>query len=338
MLEALIQPPLTYTLTILLSVDNMLFLQEILVMVGLLVIFGVAAEFIARGTEKMETLLGQGMAGGVILGFMSALPETIFVIVASLSGYYAVAVATALGGNVLLFTLGIGLIGVAYFSKWKTDVVLKEDYHVDIAFLILSTFALLLLLVYGKLDAVSGILLFLIYAVYIAYRYLQAHSRLMMHIGTRRGRIILFEGLVFMLIGVGMIALVSGYFIKDIINVAGILAIPAIWLALIIAPMAADLEELISAYKLSRRTPGGGSTAIVGFIGSKLENNTILVGIIGLLAVAPVYLGSVAPEFIAVMIINAIAISLLSRGRFTYPQGVALIAFYFAAIIGVLIL
>ncbi len=312
--------------------------QDILIMAGVLVVFGVAAEFITRGTEKVETLLGQGMAGGIVLGLMSALPETIFVIVATTSGYYSVAIATALGGNILLFTLGIGLIAVAYFVKWKSNVTLKEDYHLDLAFLILSTFALLLLFVYGRLDVISGSLLFIIYIAYFAYRYSRAHSRLMLHIRTANGRKILAEGLALMLIGIVIIALLSSYFINSIIQVAGLLAIPAILLTLIITPIAADIEELISSYRLTQRSRGGGSTAIVSFIGSKLENNTVLVGIIGLLASAPVLVGSVAPELIAVMIVNVIAISIFSRGKLTYVQGIGLIVLYFAMISAIFIL
>ena len=330
MLEAFLQTPL------ILSVTGLL--PDVLVMAGILIIFGIAAEFITKGTEKIEVLLGQGMAGGVILGFMSALPETIFVIVASMSGYYAVAVATALGGNVILFTLGIGLIGVAYFSKWKRNIALKEDYRVDIVFLMVSTLALLLLLVYGRLDLLSGSALFMIYIAYLAYRFLQAGSRIALHMKIPASRKMLLEGFLFMLVGVAMIAILSGYFINDIISVAGMLAIPAILLALIITPIAADLEELISAYRLSRGTPGGGSTAIISFIGGKLENNTVLVGIVGILAAAPVLIGSTASLFMAVIIINAAAIAVLSRGKFTRIQGILFMALYFVVIIGVFVL
>ena len=338
MLEVLAQTPFAYIAVILLNSDIPPgLLQDILIMAGILIVFGVAAEFITKGTEKMEALLGQGMAGGLILGFMSALPETIFVIIASTSGYYTVAIATALGGNVLLFTLGMGLIVVSYFSKWKKNIALKEDYHVDVAFLVISTFALLMLLVYGRLDVISGSLLLLIYVAYAAYRLIQARTRIVFHMRAKESRKILLEGFLFMLVGVAIIALLSRYFISDIIAVAGILAIPAIFLALVITPIAADLEELISAYKLARGTTGGGSTAIVSFIGGKLENNTVLVGIIGLLAAAPVLIGAVAPEFIAVMIINAIALAILSRGKFTYVQGIAMIVLYFAVILAIFI-
>ncbi len=305
---------------------------EILLMAGVLVAFGVAAGFISKGTEKLEALAGQGMAGGVILGLMAALPETIFVVIAVIHGAYPVAIGTALGGNVILFTLGIGLVAVAYFGRWKKEIVMKEDYQVDVMFLMLSTVALLVLLLYGKLDLVTGVLLFAIYGVYVVYRYSQSHSRIMQHMRTETGRKEFLEAAMLMAVGMAIVVLFSNLFIDTIINVAGILGIGAVWLALVITPIASDFEEQLSAYRLARGSVGGGSTAIVSFIGGKLENNTVLLGVIGIFAAAPVYIASTAPEFIAVIIINVIAIGFLARGRFAHRQGLFMIALYFVTI------
>ncbi len=305
---------------------------EIAIMLGVLAAFGIAAAFISKGTEKLEVLAGQGMAGGVILGLMAALPETIFVVIAVMKGAYPVAIGTALGGNVILFTLGIGLVAVSYFSKWKKDVVMKEDYQVDVLFLMISTIALLLILFYGKLDVAVGVILIALYAIYVGYRYSMSHSRIMQHVKTEKGRRQLAEAVVLMAIGMVIVVLFSDLFIGTIINIAGIIGVGAVWLALVITPIASDFEEQLSAYRLARGSPGGGSTAIVSFIGGKLENNTVLLGVIGLFAAAPVYITSTAPEFLAVVIINAIAISFLSRGRFTYGQGLFMIILYFVTI------
>ncbi|MEM3839327.1 MAG: hypothetical protein QXF01_01975 [Candidatus Micrarchaeaceae archaeon] len=313
-------------------------LPEIAILIAMLAAFGIAAELITRGTEKFEGMLGQGVAGGVILGFMSALPETIFVIIATSNGDYSVAISTAIGGNVLLFTLGLGIISLAYWSKWRSSIALKEDYKFDLAFLIFSTFTLLLLIVYGKLNAVSGSLLSLIYIVYVAYRLWQVRSSFAIHISSKNSRKAMLEAIGLMTIGIILIVALSKYFIADIVDVAGLLSIPAIWLSLVITPIAADIEELLGAYKLAKSSKGGGSTAIVSFLGGKLENNTILVGIIGIMATAPVALATLIPEFASVIIINAVAISMLIRGRFSNWQGLVLVLLYFAVISSALLL
>lgn len=119
------------------------------------------------GTDELEDYLGQGISGGIILGFLTALPETIFVVVASIGGQYDVALGSAVGGNVLLFTLGIGLVGIVYKLKWRTSLVLSEEYKVENKFLILSTLVVILVLLYGKLDVITGLILISIYVYYV---------------------------------------------------------------------------------------------------------------------------------------------------------------------------
>src|SRR5271154_5038266 len=130
----------------------MLILEIAAVVIG----FALAAEFIAIGTEKIEPLIGQGMAGGVVLGLIGALPETIFVVIATLKGSYTIALGSALGGNIILFTLGIGIIGIVYTLKWKRPIQMKEDYEIEVRFLLFSTLVLIVLLVYGTLNLISG--------------------------------------------------------------------------------------------------------------------------------------------------------------------------------------
>ncbi|PSN91655.1 Na(+)/Ca(2+) exchanging, partial [Candidatus Marsarchaeota G1 archaeon OSP_B] len=114
-------------------------LYTVLSLLGVLGALTVAAELIAKGTEELEGAIGQGMAGGVVLGFLTALPETIVVVVAVLNSAGDVALGSAIGGNVILFTLGIGLVGLVYVKKWKSPLKMVGDYSVEYNFLVLST-------------------------------------------------------------------------------------------------------------------------------------------------------------------------------------------------------
>jgi cation:H+ antiporter len=57
------------------------------------------------------------MSDGIVMGLLTALPETILVIIASISGHYDIALGSTIGGNVFLFTLGIGLVRIIYKLK-----------------------------------------------------------------------------------------------------------------------------------------------------------------------------------------------------------------------------
>jgi len=85
--------------------------------IALMLMFWLSAEILSRGIERLERFLGQGMTGGVILGFITSLPETIFVVIATLSGSYDVSLGSAVGGNIILFTIGIWVNSVCFQGK-----------------------------------------------------------------------------------------------------------------------------------------------------------------------------------------------------------------------------
>ncbi len=304
--------------------------------------FVLAAEIVAEGTHRLEPLLGQGMAGGVLLGLMGSLPETIFVVIAVLNGSFNVAVGTAIGGNIILFTLGIGLAIVIYALKWKKSLKMKEDYHIELYFFAASTIGIGLLILYGSLDILSGLALSAVYVLYVLYRYKQTSVYIKNKNITKEGTKLLLKGALYIVIGAILVILLSRPFIESISSLATDLRIPLILAALVISPIAADFGENLSAYRVVMKSPSGGSTAIVSFLGGKLENNTILLGLIGIIASimygAPVSIKSSIPELLTVIGVNVVALAFITRGRFGYKEGIILVALYFIGIAAAFVL
>lgn len=77
----------------------------------------ISAELIAKGADELEEVLGQGITGGILLGFITALPETIFVIIASLGGSLDVAFGSAIGGQYIVVHCGSGSGGNCLFLE-----------------------------------------------------------------------------------------------------------------------------------------------------------------------------------------------------------------------------
>lgn len=309
----------------------------ILEIIAVMACFGIAAEVIAVGIGKLEPLIGQGMSGGILLGFLGALPETVFVIIATLSKSYDIAIGAALGGNIILFTLGIGIVGVVYWARWKRPIEMKEDYHIELYFLLASTILLALLAIYGSLGQVSGTVLFALYIFYVAYRYAHAHGDIIKSSGTHEGRSVMIKGLACLAIGAIIIIPLSYVFVGLVSDLSSALVLPAMWLALFIAPLASDLGENMSGYRIAVKNRGGGSTAIVSFIGGKIQNNTMLIGLIGILATQPVLLGAARFDLIAVIAVNIVALVVVSKRRLTQTDSFILMLSYAAIIIAALI-
>jgi len=66
--------------------------------VGIFVELTIAVELLAKGIDELEDYLGQGMSNGIVMGLLTVLPETIFVIIASISDHYDIALGSAIGG------------------------------------------------------------------------------------------------------------------------------------------------------------------------------------------------------------------------------------------------
>jgi cation:H+ antiporter len=304
----------------------------LLEVVSILIAFRLAAELISRATNELEDIFGQGFAAGVVLGIITAIPETLVVIIAIMQQSYGVAIGAALGGNIILFTLGTGMVGIVYFGKWKAPVQMKDDYAVEFNFLLAATLLFIAIAAYQILNPYIGVILIILYVGYLAIRYSNARDVFVKNERKKSFRKDMERAVLYIIAGFIVVALLSGILVGDISGLANLLQIPAIWLSLVIVPIFADLSENINAYKLAKNRKGGGSTAIVSFIGSKLQNNTLLLGLVCLFALPYLPIANALPEFIAIIAVNVIALLVMKRGSLDYKLSVFLIAFYFAII------
>jgi cation:H+ antiporter len=298
----------------------------------ILVAFRVAAEFITSATNDLEDIFGQGFAAGIVLGIIEALPETIVVIIAITQRSYDIAIGAALGGNIVLFSFGIGMVGLVYMRKWHTPLVMKDDYEVEFRFLTLSTLVFVIIALYEQLNIFVGAVLVLLYIAYLLKRYSKAHDMFVKNEGEETIKAGIFHASAYILIGFLIVLVASAPLVGDISQIASIIQIPALWLSLVIIPIVSDLGENINGYRLANGRRGGGSTAIVSFIGSKLENNTLLLGLICVFALPNLPISNALPEFISVIAVNLIALLVMKRGKLNYITSASLIVLYFLVI------
>lgn len=293
---------------------------------NLLIIFPIlvlSAELIARGAEKLEEFMGQGMAGGIIMGLLTALPETIFVIIASIRGEPYIALGSAIGGNVMLFTFGVGLLGIYNFLRWKKNLVIAEDYSVEHRFLIASTLLLLIVLIYGSLDIYTSIPLLSLYGYYTYYRVRKFVKEDREEPETEE----IIKATLYLVMGAFLLILFSEPFIGDVAELSSYFHIPSIWLALILTPLASELEETITAIRLTTTSERGGSLAIFDFVGSKIQNATVLLAIVGLFNNVSLQPGM--SEIVATLIANTFAIFILMDKNLGLKESIMLLFVYF---------
>lgn len=299
---------------------------QLLLFLALLAGLGTAAELVARGTEELEKSLGQGISGGIVLGLLVALPETIIVIVATLNRSYDVAVGAAIGGNVLIFTIGLGVLGLIYLLRWRKPLDMQGDYKVEYYFLLASTLLLVPVSLYGRLDMASGSALVFLYAFYVYYRVSRSKRE-------ERSSVRKFRVGALLVTGVLLMTFLSDPFVHSIDSLSASTGIQAGWLALVVSPFGSELGELISTFRLTVRTEKGGSLSVVGLAGAKIQNATFLVGIIGILSGAAVPLRPVLPDIGATVVAGLLGVSVLLDGRIGIRDSALLLTMYFAVVL-----
>ncbi len=274
----------------------------------LLIAISVAAEFIARSAQILEHKYGAGFVGSIILGFVTTFPELVFVSVAVLSydeamgsTSYDVAMGSAIGGNILLFTVGYGLVIVLAYIFHKKSINL-DNVHLrdDLWYLLISCIMILLFALDGIFQAWEGIVLIGLYITYVLHQYRECrrykiientnpsksdneepcpspHEEQSVPLQWKKSAI-------YLLIGGVLLLLSAEPFVEAIGDLSLEIGISALVLALVISPLASEMPEKISAFILTCKDIKGAEMSIANFIGSKVQNNSLLFGIMILLA------------------------------------------------------
>ena len=312
----------------------------ILEALGLLVVISIASELLAQGSEVLEKQLGSGFVGSVVLGFITMLPELIFVLVAVKAKELDVAFGSAIGGNILLFTIGYGLVILLAFYKHRQIITLPETMKDDLWYLLISALYLLIASLDGKFHLYDGVVLFSIYLVFVIHQFIEAH-----HVSKQRKQLEEFEEIalkewlrsgLFLIVGGGIILVAAEPFVHVLVQLSVELNISALILALIISPLASEMPEKISAFVLTRRSMAGAEMAVANFVGSKVQGNTLLFGSMIIYAIATGAEFQVQDDMLEILLAvltTIVGVKVTYDLKLNWKEGAVTLALYFVSLL-----
>jgi cation:H+ antiporter len=307
-------------------------MDEVIQLLAATALLTVASYAIAVSGEKLSERLGHSFGAGVLLGLMTALPETILVYESLALGQVGAGLSSAVGANAMLMTLGLGLLGLVFFLKYRSPITLEGKYGLELRALLISTALIGLALLASALIpgtpgenplerailALTGVVLASVYVIYAFKSFSTSNEEENGEGGVTRH--------IFLLIAGGLLAIaVTPYFLKSVEEVSQRFGVPFEFLVYLVSPVAAELEEKLSAYIMIFRGKELGSPAVYSFLGSKIENSTLLISPFLILGAD---LTSYSPLLVALIISNLFSIAVLKDGKLGLKESLIGLALY----------
>jgi cation:H+ antiporter len=307
-------------------------MDEVIQLLAATALLTVASYAIAVSGEKLSERLGHSFGAGVLLGLMTALPETILVFESLALGQMGAGLSSAVGANAMLMTLGLGLLGLVFFLKYRSPITLEGKYGLELRALLISTALIGLSLLASALIpgtpgenpleravlALTGVMLASVYVIYAFKSFSTSNEEEKGEGGVTRHVLLLIAG--------GLLAIaVTPYFLKSVEEVSQRFGVPFEFLVYLVSPVAAELEEKLSAYIMIFRGKELGSPAVYSFLGSKIENSTVLISPFLILGTdLTVY----SPLLMALIVSNLFSIAVLKDGRLGLKESLIGLALY----------
>jgi len=307
-------------------------MDEVIQLLAATALLTVASYAIAVSGEKLSGRLGHSFGAGVLIGLMTALPETILVFESLALGQMGVGLSSAVGANAMLMTLGLGLLGLVFFLKYRSPITLEGKYGLELRALLISTALIGLSLLASALIpgtpgqnpleravlALTGVVLASVYVIYAFKSFSTSNEEEKGEGGVTRHVLLLIAG--------GLLAItVTPYFLKSVEEVSQRFEVPLEFLVYLVSPVAAELEEQLSSYIMIFRGKELGSPAVYSFLGSKIENSTVLISPFLIMGAD---LTSYSPLLVALIISNLFSIAVLKDGRLGLKESLIGLALY----------
>lgn len=258
---------------------------------------------LSYGAEHLSLKFGGKFVGRTLLSVATTLPEIAIVIYASSVGLYDVAIGSGLGSNILMMTLGLALmllIATTKLSKMPLNKIDISTFKTDKIFLLITAIISALLLIDGY-NFIDGFIFLGFFIAYILLAYIEMirerktnqnqqqklnpikrdisdHSSASI-IHTKANKKEMMKAIAAFLCGTAAILIGAHPFIESLQSFSVDIGISTIVLAVIISPIAGEMPEKISMMILARKGAAGASIAIANVLGSKILNNSLLLGV-----------------------------------------------------------
>ena len=263
-----------------------MFLQFLLLILGFALLIK-GADYLVDGAAGLAARLGipDLIIGLTIVAMGTSAPEAAVSMTASYSGNPDVAVGNIVGSNILNTFIILGVAAVM-----TSMVVQKSTIRYEIPYMFLCSVVLLLLGLDGKISLLDGVLLWLLFIVYLVYLFFCAKrgkeepgkDETAQDSGKKRKIV-----LELLMIAGGLVILIAGskLAVSAASSLARYIGISERVIGLTIVALGTSLPELFTSVIAARK--GNADIAVGNIVGSNIFNVLFVIGTTSLFSVVP---------------------------------------------------
>lgn len=298
-----------------------------------LVLLVAGGEGFVRGSVAIARRLGLSslLIGLTLVGFGTSLPELVTSVQAALDGAPGIAVGNVVGSNIANILLILGVTALI-FPVVVDKGVLRRDGVV----LVVSSLALLAIVLIGSLNRIAGTILVALLIAYVIYSYFadkkgQAEPSLREEVEATGGHQPLWLSLLFVVAGLGLTIFGARLLVSSAVAIATDLGVSETVIGLTVVAIGTSLPELVTSViaAIRRHT----DLALGNVIGSNIFNVFLILGTTALVQPIPVPPEIARLDVWVVLAATALLLvfSFTSR-RIVRWEGAAFLIAYFAYI------
>lgn len=305
-----------------------IFLQIILLFVGFAMLIK-GADWFVDGSSGIATKfkIPQLVIGLTIVAMGTSAPEAAVSIAAALKGNADITIGNIVGSNILNILIILGI------SALITPLaVAKSTIKVEIPFMIVVTLLLLGMGYNGTISLLEGIILLLVFLVYLGYLFLLAKNDKNKDEENIKD-VSIWKALIWTVVGLVLIVYGSNVTVDAATKIAQIVGLSERFIGLTIVALGTSLPELFTSVSAARK--GNADIAIGNIVGSNIFNILFVIGISSVIVPVPFANGFRFDTIIAVAAAVLLLLCSLKDKKLKRWSGILMLlsyAAYFVAI------
>ena len=293
----------------------------------LLIILGVAmvlmgADRLTDGASALARRMGvpEFIVGLTVVAAGTSAPELFVSLVSALKSTPDMAVGNVVGSNIMNSML---IVGAAAMTAPIT--ISKRTVQKDLPFTVLASLLMLVLTVNGGLSRIDGILMLLVFALFMFVSIRSAEKRYETY---DERPIPIWKNLFFVVGGLALLLVGSNIFVDSASDVAYAFGISEGVVGLTVVAGGTSLPELATSVVAARK--GQSAIAIGNVIGSNVFNILLILGLTA--TITPLEIEGITTIDMAVMLLSVSLVWLFSCTRFKVErwEGATLVVGYLA--------